>query len=100
MKKLLSAILLLILIGVTLTGCTKDSSLFIGSVEVYDANLWYVRYTSFNGSEAHEAKLNGDGERSFSVEIETTSGNLALSITNEDGTVLYTGKEPLHQHSR
>ena len=93
MKKQFAVCVLLLVMVFALTGCTKGSSVLLESVEMSEADSWSISYKKFNGYKEREVNLTGDEEHSFFVEVTTNSGNLALSISNEDGTTLYTGNK-------
>lgn len=94
MKKILLPVIAMVLLVFCVSGCTSgNSSLLIKSIEKSGNGYWQISYEKFDGSQERVVAMSGTGEHTFSIDIVTNSGTLGLSIKDQDGTSLYSGKE-------
>lgn len=85
---------MIVFVILLVSGCSSVGSYsFIKSHENSDDNYWNVSYEKFNGYKQREITLAGEGEHTFTIEIETNSGALSLSIKDAEGTSFYNGNE-------
>ncbi len=93
MRKRLFASVAVLLLGLVLAGCTTGSFNAMNYNENNGGEYWEADYELFNGYRQREITLSGDGEHAFTVDVESSAGKLALTITNSDGATLYTGND-------
>ncbi|HHV10343.1 MAG TPA: hypothetical protein GXX75_08720 [Clostridiales bacterium] len=86
-------LLLVIITVLGLSGCTKSSSVEIGSLENNTNARTSMSYTLFTGTKTREITVEKDKPIDVAVDIETKSGSLDLSITNEAGEYSYEGHD-------
>jgi hypothetical protein len=93
MKKTIVLIVAIFFITICLIGCTKKTYTAIIYSEDSEDNFWSASYERFNGYRQRDITISGENSHIFSVEINTSSGTLDLSIKDSEGTSLYTGNE-------
>ncbi len=93
MRKRAFAVASVLLVLALLAGCTATVKVgYVSNISHDPASggFWQAEYSLFTGEEEHGFRLDGDGEHTFYVEITTTEGDLALSVTGPDDS----GEEP------
>ena len=95
MKKITAISVAILLMLTCFSSCTVTSGsyAFINSNENSGKDFWNITYDSFNGYKQREIILSDNGEHIFVIEIVTESGTLDVSITDSNGTHVYSGEE-------
>ena len=89
MKKIICVSMAAILILLSATACSQSSHVFIGRVETFENSIWQVSYNKFDGVYQREIRPGNSGECVFTVTVVSEAGQLGLTITDKDGTVIY-----------
>ncbi len=91
MKKAFAIVIAASLLLLCLAGCKVSGNTTINSTESSGDGYWRMTYESFDGNMERWISLSGADEYTFSVDIVTDSGSLALSVTNSEGETMYSG---------
>lgn len=91
MKNIKTLVMIMALGMSLLAGCTVSSGTAIKMTEDNNSHRMSATYSKFNGYKKTTLKLKNDEEKTVNVDIETTKGEIDLTITHEDGTVAYEG---------
>ena len=86
MKKRISAVLLLLVMLLTVTGCEFSSTVM--SSERTTPNGFSMSYKKFNGVRNYDIRTEGNGAV-ITMDIVSESGKLGVRILDRDDTVVY-----------
>ena len=86
MKKRISAVLLLLMLLLAVTGCEYSSTVM--SSERTTPNGFSMSYKKFNGVKSYDIRTKGNGAV-ITMDIVSESGTLSVRILDSDDTVVY-----------
>ncbi len=85
--------LILIILAITLCGCSFSSNFSFNMTEINSQNGMKASYTRFSGNKKATFEVKSGETKKVNVSVVTDKGELSIKITNEDGKTFYQGDE-------
>lgn len=94
LKRKILVLLLTMLVCVYITGCSGGSYTTKLSTENNGKTYMEMSYSSFSGNKYKELKLESGDTLELNIDVKTESGNLDVSVTDEDDNKIYNVENP------